>query len=75
MRPRVCARLFQLVAAGALTSSLFLPAAVPVAAADPVALRAGTTQDLVVTNPIGAYVGRGTCSVTLDLVHIVRPQG
>ena len=35
----------------------------------------GATTDMVLTNPIGAYVPKGTCSVTVDLVHQVRPQG
>jgi hypothetical protein len=35
----------------------------------------GTTTDLALANPIGAYVPKGTCSVTLDLVHLVRSQG
>ena len=35
----------------------------------------GSTADLVLSTPIGAYVPKGTCSVTLDLVHLVRPQG
>jgi hypothetical protein len=35
----------------------------------------GSTADLVLSNPIGTYVPKGTCSVTLDMVHLVRPQG
>jgi ABC-type dipeptide transport system, periplasmic component len=51
MRPTVRARLTRLVGASALVGSLLLPAAAPVAAADPVVLRAGTTQDLDSLNP------------------------
>ena len=51
MRPTVRARLIRLVGAGALVGSLLLPAAAPVAAADPVVLRVGTTQDLDSLNP------------------------
>jgi peptide/nickel transport system substrate-binding protein len=51
MRPTVRARLIRLVGAGALAGSLVLPAAAPVAAADPVVLRVGTTQDFDASNP------------------------
>ena len=51
MRPSVRARLIRLVGAGALAGSLLLPAAAPVAAADPVVLRVGTTQDFDASNP------------------------
>ena len=51
MRPNARARLIRLIGAGALAGSLLLPAAAPVAAADPVVLRAGTTQDLDSLNP------------------------
>ncbi len=51
MRPTVRVRLARLVGASALVGSLLLPAAAPVAAADPVVIRAGTTQDLDSLNP------------------------
>jgi hypothetical protein len=35
----------------------------------------GSDQDLDLTQPVGAVVPKGTCSVTVDLVHTVRPQG
>jgi hypothetical protein len=35
----------------------------------------GTEEDLDPAKPIGAYAAKGTCTLTLDLVHIVRPQG
>jgi hypothetical protein len=35
----------------------------------------GATTDLVASHPIGSYVPAGGCCVTVDLVHIVRPQG
>jgi peptide/nickel transport system substrate-binding protein len=43
--------LIRLVGAGALAGSLLLPAAGPTAAADPVVLRMGTTQDFDASNP------------------------
>jgi ABC-type transport system substrate-binding protein len=39
------------IAALLLALSVLLPAAAPAAAADPVVLRVGTTQDLLVSNP------------------------
>ena len=47
----------------------------PAASADLVLRLPGSTNDLVLTSPIGAYVPKGTCSITVDLVHQVRPQG
>lgn len=47
----------------------------PASSADLVLRLPGTTTDLVPTYPIGAYAPKGTCSVTVDLVHLVRPQG
>ena len=35
----------------------------------------GTTEELPDDAPVGAYVPKGTCALTLDLVHAVRPQG
>jgi len=35
----------------------------------------GSTEELTVTSPVGTYVPKGTCALTLDLVHLVRPQG
>lgn len=35
----------------------------------------GSTEELSATNPIGTYVPKGTCALTLDLLHLVRPQG
>lgn len=35
----------------------------------------GSSEDLDAVKPIGTYVPKGTCSLILDLVHIVRPQG
>lgn len=35
----------------------------------------GSTDELPTTSPIGAYVPQGTCAITLDLVHLIRPQG
>ncbi|MEU9891485.1 hypothetical protein [Sphaerisporangium sp. NPDC051011] len=35
----------------------------------------GSTDDLPVTNPVGMYIPRGTCSAALDLAHLVRSQG
>ncbi len=50
------ARLFGAVA---LAAALLLPAAVPAAAADPVVLRVGTTQDLDASNPFNTYLVSG----------------
>jgi peptide/nickel transport system substrate-binding protein len=47
------------LAAFALSASVLLPAAVPAAAADPVVLRVGTTQDLDSTNPFNTYLVSG----------------
>ncbi len=51
MRLPMRARLVRLLGAGALIAALVLPSAAPVAAADPVVLRVGTTQDLDSLNP------------------------
>jgi hypothetical protein len=47
----------------------------PKQAADLVLRLPGTTAELPEASPVGAYVPRGTCALTLDLVHAVRPQG
>lgn len=44
-------------------------------AADLVLRLPGATTDLPMSHPIGAYVPKGTCAVTVDLIHAVRPQG
>ena len=49
-------RLLRLAGSLALATSLLLPAAVPAAAADPVILRVGTTQDLDASNPFNTYL-------------------
>ena len=50
--------------------SLLLPAAAPVAAADPVVLTVGTTQDLDSTNPFNTYLVAGyeAFQLTYDLL-------
>jgi hypothetical protein len=35
----------------------------------------GSPDELAVNSPVGAYVPKGSCALTLDLVHLVRPQG
>jgi hypothetical protein len=35
----------------------------------------GAMTDLAASHPIGSYVPKGTCRLTVDLVHVVRPQG
>jgi hypothetical protein len=35
----------------------------------------GSAEELPENSPVGAYVPRGTCALTLDLVHAIRPQG
>jgi hypothetical protein len=47
----------------------------PKHAADLVLRLPGTTAELPEASPVGAYVPKGTCALTLDLVHAVRPQG
>lgn len=44
-------------------------------AADLVLRLPGNTADLRSTDPIGAVVPKGSCAVTLDLVHATRSQG
>lgn len=67
-RPRPKA--LRLVAATALGLSLLLPAAAPVAAADPVVLTVGTTQDLDSTNPFNTLLVSGyeAFQLTYDLL-------
>ncbi len=36
---------------------------------------AGTDEDLPAADPIGAFTSKQVCSVDLDLVHLIRPQG
>lgn len=47
----------------------------PVNAADLELRIPGTEADLDPAKPIGAYVAKASCALTLDLVHVVRPQG
>jgi len=47
----------------------------PADAADLALRLPGRDQDLDLAMPVGAIVPKGTCSVSLDLVHTVRPQG
>ena len=51
MRSTLRVRMARVLGAGALIAALLLPAAAPVAAADPVVLRVGTVQDLDAMNP------------------------
>lgn len=51
MRSTLRVRMARVLGGGALIASLILPAAAPAAAADPVILRVGTTQDLDSLNP------------------------
>lgn len=52
-------RTVRLLAAGALAAAVMLPAAIPAAAADPVVLRVGTTQDLDSSNPFNTLLVSG----------------
>jgi peptide/nickel transport system substrate-binding protein len=67
-RPRLTT--MRLVAATALGLSLLLPAAAPVAAADPVVLTVGTTQDMDSTNPFNTMLVSGyeAFQLTYDLL-------
>lgn len=47
----------------------------PAESADLVLRLPGSPEELITTNPIGAYVPKGSCALTLDLVHAIRPQG
>jgi hypothetical protein len=47
----------------------------PKQSADLVLRLPGTTAELPEASPVGAYVPKGTCALTLDLVHAIRPQG
>jgi len=44
-------------------------------AADLVFRMTGTSVELDATAPIGSYVPQGSCSLELDLVHLVRSAG
>ncbi len=59
MPTTIRARAAQTVAALAFGASVLLPAAAPVAAADPVVLRVGTTQDIDSTNPFDTALVSG----------------
>jgi peptide/nickel transport system substrate-binding protein len=59
MRSPLRARLARLLGAGALAAALILPASGPVAAADPVVLTVGTTQDLDAANPFNTALVTG----------------
>jgi peptide/nickel transport system substrate-binding protein len=63
-------RLARTLAAIALSASVLLPAAGPAAAAGPVVLRVGTTQDLDATNPFNTYlvVGYEAFQLTYNLL-------
>jgi hypothetical protein len=47
----------------------------PPASTDLVLRLPGSTDELPLTTPIGAFVARGSCALDLDLVHLSRPQG
>lgn len=47
----------------------------PASAADLVLRLPGSNDDLPLQHPIGTYVPKGTCGLTVDLVHAVRAQG
>jgi len=56
MRSPLRARAARVLSAGALVVATILPAAAPAAAADPVVLRVGTTQDLDSLNPFATLL-------------------
>jgi peptide/nickel transport system substrate-binding protein len=64
------------IAAALFAVSLLLPAAVPVAAADPVVLRVGTVQDLDATNPYqtALVVGYEAFQLTYNLLVDFGPN-
>ncbi|MFN8630853.1 MAG: ABC transporter substrate-binding protein [Chloroflexota bacterium] len=59
MSTTIRARAAKTLAAAAVGVSVLVPAAAPVAAADPVVLRVGTTQDIDTTNPFGTALVSG----------------
>lgn len=59
MSTTIRARAARTLAALAFGASVLLPSAAPVAAADPVVLRVGTTQDIDTTNPFGTALVSG----------------
>lgn len=59
MSTTIRARAARALAALAFGASVLLPSAAPVAAADPVVLRVGTTQDIDTTNPFGTALVSG----------------
>jgi peptide/nickel transport system substrate-binding protein len=59
MRSPLRARMARLLGAGALAAALVLPAGTPVAAADPVVLTVGLTQDLDAANPFNTALVSG----------------
>ncbi len=63
-------KLARRAAAPLIALSMLVPAAAPVAAADPVVLTVGTTQDLDSTNPFNTYlvVGYEAFQLTYDLL-------
>ncbi len=56
MRSSLRARLARVLAASAIAAALLLPAGTPAAAADPVVIRVGTTQDLDSLNPFATLL-------------------
>ena len=56
MRRSLHGRMVRCLAASGLAAALILPSVVPAAAADPVVLRVGTTQDLDSLNPYGTIL-------------------
>lgn len=56
MRPILHARLTRVLGVSGLVAALLLPGAAPAAAADPVVLRVGTTQDLDSLNPFATLL-------------------
>jgi len=60
------ARLLRVVAAAALAGAAVLPSITPVAAAAPLVLRAGTTQDLDSMNPWNSALETGYETFTLN---------
>ncbi len=76
MRSRLGARISRLIAAVALASAALLPAGAPVAAAGPLVLRVGTTQDLDSLNPYNTalVVGYEAFLLTYDQLVTFGPN-
>ena len=71
MRSTLRVRMARVLGGAALIAALLLPAGTPVAAADPVIIRVGTTQDLDTLNPYGTLLVVGYESFLLNFNMLI----